>query len=63
MAEGGEPRMKWLRALPESARPSTRCAHLGRAPKQPAILRNVAVSLLTMGITYLVGRFSGVITG
>ncbi len=38
-------------------------AHLGKAPKQPAIVRNVAVGMLTMGITYVVGRLFGVVTG
>ena len=38
-------------------------AHLGGAPKRPAIVRNVAVGMLTMGITYAVGRLFGVVTG
>ena len=38
-------------------------AHLGRAPKRPAIMRNVVVGMLTMGIAYAVGRLFGVATG
>ena len=38
-------------------------AQLGGAPKRPAITRNVAVGMLTMGITYGVGRLFGVATG
>jgi len=35
-------------------------AHLGDAPKRPAILRNVLVGMLTMAIAYTVGRLFGV---
>ncbi len=38
-------------------------AHLGGAPKRPAILRNVIVGMLTMGIAWAVGRIFGVATG
>ncbi len=38
-------------------------AHLGGAAKRPAILRNVLVGMLTMGIAYIVGRIFGVATG
>lgn len=38
-------------------------AHLGHAPKRPAILRNVAVGMLTMAIAWVVGRLFGVATG
>jgi len=34
-------------------------AHLGAAPPQPAVIRNVAVGVLTMAITWLVGRLTG----
>lgn len=37
-------------------------AHLGKAPKGRAILRNVVVGLLTMAIAYVVGRLFGVAT-
>lgn len=35
-------------------------AYLGRARQGPAIMRNVGVGLITMAITYLVGRLFGV---
>jgi VIT1/CCC1 family predicted Fe2+/Mn2+ transporter len=38
-------------------------AHLGEAPKRPAILRNVVVGMLTMAIAYMVGRLFGLATG
>jgi vacuolar iron transporter family protein len=38
-------------------------AHLGDAAKRPAIVRNIAVGMLTMGIAYAVGRLFGVATG
>jgi|SRR5215207_4374409 len=38
-------------------------ARLGRAPKQPAIARNVIVGMLTMTVAYSVGRLFGVATG
>lgn len=38
-------------------------AHLGGAPKRPAIMRNVIVGMLTMGVAYAVGRLFGVATG
>jgi VIT1/CCC1 family predicted Fe2+/Mn2+ transporter len=38
-------------------------AQLGRAPKQPAILRNVLVGMLTMAVAWAVGRLFGVATG
>jgi VIT1/CCC1 family predicted Fe2+/Mn2+ transporter len=38
-------------------------ARLGKAPQQPAILRNVLVGMLTMGIAWAVGRLFGVATG
>jgi VIT1/CCC1 family predicted Fe2+/Mn2+ transporter len=38
-------------------------ARLGGAPKRPAIARNVAVGMLTMGIAWAVGRLFGVATG
>ncbi len=38
-------------------------SHLGGAAKRPAILRNVLVGMLTMGIAYIVGHIFGVATG
>ncbi len=38
-------------------------SHLGGAAKRPAIVRNVLVGMLTMGIAYIVGRIFGVATG
>jgi VIT1/CCC1 family predicted Fe2+/Mn2+ transporter len=38
-------------------------ARLGRSESGPAIIRNVGVGVLTMGITYVVGRIFGVVTG
>jgi vacuolar iron transporter family protein len=38
-------------------------ARLGGAPPLPAIIRNVAVGLVTMGVTYGVGVLFGVATG
>lgn len=38
-------------------------AHLGDAPKRPAIVRNVVVGMLTMGIAWGVGKLFGVATG
>ncbi len=38
-------------------------AHLGDAPKQPAIMRNILVGMLTMAIAWTVGRLFGVATG
>jgi VIT1/CCC1 family predicted Fe2+/Mn2+ transporter len=38
-------------------------ARLGNAPERPAILRNVVVGMLTMGIAFGVGRLFGVATG
>jgi len=38
-------------------------SRLGGAAKHPAILRNVLVGMLTMGIAYIVGRIFGVATG
>ncbi|HET9660564.1 MAG TPA: VIT family protein [Thermomicrobiales bacterium] len=38
-------------------------ARLGDAPKWPAIVRNVVVGMLTMGIAWAVGRLFGVATG
>ena len=38
-------------------------ARLGDAPKQPAIMRNVIVGMLTMGIAWGVGKLFGVATG
>lgn len=38
-------------------------ARLGKAPKRPAIMRNVIVGMLTMATAYLVGRLFGVVTG
>lgn len=38
-------------------------AHLGDAPKRPAIVRNVMVGMLTMGIAWGAGRLFGVATG
>lgn len=38
-------------------------ARLGDAPKRPAIVRNVVVGMLTMGIAYAVGKLFGVATG
>jgi VIT1/CCC1 family predicted Fe2+/Mn2+ transporter len=37
-------------------------ATLGKAPKQPAILRNVLVGMLTMATAWVVGRIFGVAT-
>ena len=37
-------------------------AHLGKAPVGPAIIRNVSVGILTMAITWGVGRLFGVAT-
>ncbi|MGX7419444.1 VIT1/CCC1 transporter family protein [Carnobacterium gallinarum] len=34
-------------------------AYLGKAPQKPAIVRNVLVGMLTMIVTYLVGRYTG----
>jgi len=30
-------------------------AHLGKAPKAPAVIRNVVVGMLTMGVAYIIG--------
>ena len=38
-------------------------AHLGDAPKRPAILRNIVVGMLTMAIAWVVGRLFGVAMG
>lgn len=38
-------------------------ARLGKAPYRAAIVRNVLVGMLTMGIAYAVGRLFGVATG
>lgn len=38
-------------------------AHLGDAPKRPAILRNIVVGMLTMAIAWVVGRLFGVAIG
>ena len=38
-------------------------ANLGDAPKRPAVVRNVVVGMLTMGIAYAVGRLFGIATG
>jgi len=38
-------------------------ARLGGAQKAPAIMRNVVVGMLTMGIAWAVGRLFGVATG
>lgn len=38
-------------------------ARLGDAPRQPAIVRNVLVGMLTMSIAWIVGRIFGVATG
>lgn len=35
-------------------------AHPGKAPKRPAVFRNVLIGRLTMGITYAAGRLFGV---
>ena len=38
-------------------------AGLGRAPRGPAVLRNVAGGLIAMGVTYGIGSLVGHITG
>jgi VIT1/CCC1 family predicted Fe2+/Mn2+ transporter len=38
-------------------------ARLGSAPPKPAVLRNVAVGILTMAITYLAGKVTGGLVG
>lgn len=38
-------------------------ARLGKAPELPAVIRNVGVGVLTMAVTYVVGRIFGVATG
>ncbi len=38
-------------------------AHLGDAPKRPAILRNIVVGMLTLAIAWIVGRLFGVAIG
>ena len=38
-------------------------ANLGDAPKRPAVVRNVLVGMLTMGIAYAVGQLFGIATG
>jgi VIT1/CCC1 family predicted Fe2+/Mn2+ transporter len=38
-------------------------ARLGSAPPKPAVIRNVAVGILTMAITYLAGKVTGGLVG